>query len=111
MTVPTLTSPPVPSGLVITRRAVGGDLGDRIADAGQVGKLVPLVPEAAGRLGAALDQVPGRAGAGQPVPVVPGPAVMGRRRAERQRGVGHPARDHDPAAGLRAPRRSAVRPR
>ena len=74
MTVPTETSPPVPGCLVITRRAVGGDLGDREARVAPVGDLVEERVVAAGGLRAALDDVPGDDRAGQRVPVVAAPS-------------------------------------
>ena len=51
-------------------------------------------------LRAALEQVAGHRGAGQPVPVVARPAVVRDRRAQRQRGVGDAAGDDDLRAGL-----------
>ena len=53
---------------------------------------------AAGRLGPALDDVPGDDRAGQRVPVVPPPAVMPGGRPQRQGGVGDPAGDDDVGA-------------
>ena len=72
------------------------DLGDRVADPGEVGHLVPAVPEPPRGLGPALDEVPGDRRPGEPVPVVPGPTEVRGGRAEGQRGVGDPARHDDP---------------
>ena len=56
----------------------------------------------AGRLGAALDDVPGDDGTGERVPVVAGPAVVPGGRTAHERGVGDPAGDDD--VGTRAQR-------
>ena len=86
MTVSTVTAPPVPGCLVITELTVGGDLGDREAGpARAVGQLGEEAEVAAGRLGAALDDVAGDGGAGERVEVVAGPAEVRRGRADHQR--------------------------
>ena len=54
--------------------------------------------QAAGHLGTAFDQVAGHAAAGQAMPIVPLPAELVDRRAERQRRVGHATGDHQPGA-------------
>ena len=81
-------------------RAVGRDLRDREAGVAQVGDLGEEGVVAAGGLRAALDHVPGHAGAGQSVPVVSGPAVhVQAAGADHDRGIGHPAGDHDVDSG------------
>jgi hypothetical protein len=76
------------------RAAVGGDLGDGEAGVERAGDLLPderVV--AAGGLRAALEDVADRDGAGQPVPVVAGPAEVRGGGPDDQRGVGDPAGD------------------
>src|SRR5262249_57829866 len=54
----------------------------------------------AGRLRAALEHVAGGDRAREPVPVVAGPAEMGRRRPDHERRVGDAARDHHVRAAI-----------
>ena len=90
-------------------RAVGGEFGHREADSQWLGHL--LGDEgvvAAGCLGAALQDVADHDRTGKGVPGVPGPAKMGCRRADHERGVGHPPGHDDLRAG---PQRSGDAPR
>ena len=80
--------------------AVGGDLGDREPREAAVGDLVQEAVVAAGRLRAALDDVPGGDRAGQGVPVVAAPAVPPGGGPGDQARVGHPGADDDVRAGL-----------
>ena len=81
------------------RRAVGVDLGDREAERRrQVGELREEGEVPSGRLGAALDDVSGGDGTGEAVPVRRRPIPPPRRRADDQRGVGHPRAHHDVSA-------------
>jgi hypothetical protein len=81
--------------------AVGVDLGDRIADMGEVGDvLVARVGVVAARdLRAAFEQVAGHGRAREPVPVVAAPAEVGERGTDGKRRVGDAAGDDDVGAG------------
>ena len=90
--------------------AVGLDLGDREADAQRVRVLPPRSRVvAAGDLARALEQVADDDAGGEPVPVVPRPAVLVDERGEEQRRVGDATGDDDVGALPPAPRRSAGR--
>src|SRR4029077_2809802 len=80
--------------------AVLGDLGDREPRVAAVGDLGREAVVAAGRLRAALDDVPGGDCAGQGVPVVPAPAVPPGGGPGDQARVGDPGADHHVRAGL-----------
>ena len=73
---------------MIDAGAVLGDLREREADVGQPRHLAEEGVVAAGRVGAALQDVPGDDGAGEAVPVVARPAVVPRRGPADERGVG-----------------------
>ena len=77
--------------------AVCVDLGDGVPQRGHAGHVfVAGVGVITTRhLGATFEQVARHGGAGDARPVVARPAKVGQRRAHRQRGVGHPAADHD----------------
>src|SRR6185437_9666122 len=80
--------------------AIGRDLGDResrIAAAGDLGREAVV---AAGRLRAALDDVPGGDRSGQGVPVVVAPVVPPGGGPGDQARVGDPGADHHVGAGL-----------
>ena len=81
--------------------AVCVDLGDGVPQRGQAGHVfVAGVGVITTRhLGATFEQVARHGGAGDARPVVARPAKVGQRRAHRQRGVGHPAADHDVGTG------------
>ena len=100
MTVPPVTAPPVPGCLVMTLEPSACDLGDREAGVAEVGELGEERVVAAGRLGAALEDVAGDGGAGEGVVVGRRPAEVRGRRADDERGVGDPAGDDDVGAGV-----------
>ena len=66
-----------------------GDLGDREPGVLETLDLLKEGVIAAGRLGAALDDVAGHDAAGECVPIVASPSVVPGGRPERQRRVGH----------------------
>ena len=81
------------------RRAVGVDPCDRIRQVPGVRERPPVAGVVAAQaLARALEQVADEDARGQPVPVVPGPAVLVGERCEEQRRVGDPAGDHDVGA-------------
>ena len=95
----TVTAPPVPSCLVTTQRAVGGQLGEREAERlAVVRERLEAGEVAAARLRPALEHVAGDDGAGQLVVRRGGPAVVGDRGSDDQGGVGDAAGDHDVGA-------------
>src|SRR4051812_24497933 len=81
-------------------RPIRTDLGEWETEVLQAGDFIEERVVAAGRLGAALQDVPGDEGTGQRVPVVTGPAVPPRRRADDERSVGDPTGQHHLRAGV-----------
>ena len=87
-------------GLADHHAAVGGNLGDRIADVGhtrhglerRIGKI------AAGDLGAAFQEMAGERAGGELVPIAGLPAERVHERTERERRVGHAPGHHDVGA-------------
>jgi hypothetical protein len=77
------------------RGAIGVDFGDRKARRLYIVDFSEERVIAAGRLRPAFEDVPGRGGAGERRPIVPGPIELGRGRADDQRRVRHPAGDDD----------------
>ena len=72
---------------------------DRVRQVPRVRERPPVAGVvAAEALARALEQVADEDAGGEPVPVVPGPAVLVRERREEQRRVGDPAGDHDVGA-------------
>ena len=94
-----LDAPARPRRLRDHRGAVGVDLRDRVRQIPRVGERPPVAAVvAAETLAGALEQVTDEDARGEPVPVVPRPAVLVRERREEQRRVGDPAGDHDVGA-------------
>ena len=83
------------------RSAVVGKFGNRIADIRQIERL-PMPIQAAGGLCATFDQMPGDAGPGQTIPIVPRPAEFESRRPDRQRCIRHAAGNNNPRAAASA---------
>ena len=90
--------PPGCRGLGDHGRPVGLALADRERDAERVGVGPPRTRVVAARdLAAALEEVADDDAGGEPVPVVPRPAVLVHQRGEEQRRVGNPSGDDDVA--------------
>ncbi len=81
-------------------RPVGVDLGDRKAGPPEVVDLGEEGVVAAGRLGAALDDVAGDRGTGEGVEVGATPSEVRRRRTDDERSVGDAAGDDDVGAAF-----------
>ena len=79
--------------------AVGGHLDDGETDVVIARNVEPIGGEAAGGLCAALDQVAGDGGAGDPVVVGGFPAEVGEAGAHGEGRIGHAAGDDDVSAG------------
>src|SRR5690606_35055113 len=83
-----------PRGLGDDRRAVVGDLDDRIAEFLEPVDLLPATRvQATGRLTATFRGVSDRGGHPEPVPVIPGPSELVDQGTEIERDVGHAATD------------------
>ena len=100
MTVSRLTTPPVPSGLVMTMSPSASISGDRVSDLGKAGHvLVARVGKiSAGDLRAAFEQMAGERAGGEPVPVVRRPPEHVQQRTERESGIGDPPGHNDVGA-------------
>ena len=98
----TSSRPPVSGVLPITIGAVGFDVGEGIAVAGEIGHVLLAGPAeaAAGDRRRAFEQVAGRGALRDLRQIVVGPAEFMHHRRQKQRRIGHPAGQHDRRAGV-----------